>query len=155
MEEFAQGTWDNIVQLGVALTVIAGIVGSIWFLADKSGLLAKIITRRQIRHRLDTCPQKAALEAIKITQDHKIDSLNKQLESANMCNLMLQGSHIVLFCMFAKFRGFLPRYEREWLRNTMTDYENKGGNHGVKDIFEETMLLPESPKVRRKAAERE
>ena len=145
MLTFLAGTWDKIVQLSVALGVIAAIAMSIYIIATKFGLFSNIIEKRREKHRLETCPQTAVMALYKKQQEIKVEQLHQQLIEANTRAIMLHGSHLVVFCSFMQFRGFMPMYERDWLRKSFKEYKESGGNGGVEDIYKATMLLPECP----------
>ena len=145
MWEFLIGVWDKVAQLSIALGVIAGICMSVYIIITKTHWFNEKIETKKEKHRMETCPQKAVIDAFKAKQDIKVEELHTQLLEANQSSLQMHGSHIVLFCIFVKFRGFLDRYERQWLQDSFDSYQKKGGNHGVEDIFKETMLLPECP----------
>ena len=135
--------WDIFLALVAALGVLASGIGSVWFILTKFGITARLITKKRIQHRLETCPQKAVCEVYNTRRDHKIEELRLELVKANERNAELHGSHIVLFCMFGKFKGYLDRYEKLWLKNNVDSYTGK--DNGIMDIFNETMKLPEKP----------
>lgn len=153
MMAFLQGTWGIVLQLSAALGVIAAILISIWVIVTKLGLFTGVIERRAIKKRLESCPQKAAMEAMHAKQEGKIEQLHRQLVESNIRTCMLHGSHIVVFCAFAQFRGFLPLYERDWLRKSFKEYKDNGGNGGVEEIYNVTMALPERLPRARKTVE--
>lgn len=143
--------WDLVLAFSGALAVIVSILGSILFILSKFGFIAKFFTAKQIKHRLETCPQKALCDIYDAKRDIKVHEIQIQLSETSNSNIELQGSHIVLFCIFAKYRKFLSRYERLFLHNIYENYEKKGGNEhlSVTEIYHETMALPEhEPKPR-------
>jgi len=135
--------WDFVLALTAALAILASCLGSIIFLLTKFGITAKYITKKRIQKRLETCPQIAVCGVYNAKRDHKIEELHQELIKANERNAELHGSHIVLFCMFAKYRGSLDRYEKLWLTNNVGSYIGK--DNGIEDIYNETLLLPEKP----------
>jgi len=155
MPQFLEGTWEIVVQLSLALGIIASIAISLYVIITKSSLCSSTYTKWQTKRRLKTCPQTAIMATYRDDQEVKVNTLHDQLLDSNHRTLIMHGSHIVLFCMFVQFRGFLPRYERVWLQNSMEEYTDSGGNHGVEEIFTETMKLPEVKKTRKKPSEKE
>lgn len=155
MAEFWNGTIGIVLQLSAALGVIAAIFGSVYVIVTKTGWLNGVIEKRQIKKRLESCPQKAIIAVNQAKQESKVEQLHAQLLESNKRTLMLQGSHIVLFCISAQDRGYLPRYERNWLQDLFDDYKSAGGNHGVSEIFAETMLLPDCPPRTRRKTDQE
>ena len=135
--------WDFVLALTAALAILTSCLGSIIFLLTKFGITAKYISKKRIQKRLETCPQIAVCGVYNAKRDHKIEELHQELIKANERNAELHGSHIVLFCMFAKFKGSLDRYEKLWLDNNVEHYTGK--DNGIADIYKETLLLPEKP----------
>ena len=135
--------WDFVLPLTAALGIIASLIGSVFFILTKFGFTARVISKKRIQHRLETCPQKAVCEVYNSKRDLKIEELHAEIVKANARAEELHGSHIVLFCMFGKFKGSLDRYEKLWLKNNVDSYTGK--DNGIMDIFNEAMLLPENP----------
>lgn len=153
--EFLQRSWEVVLQLSVALGILAGILISVYVIVTKTSWFKNKWAKHLMKKRLSNCPQTeiiAAQDAIsRIMAEEslkKVKELHTQLNESNSRTTTLHGSHLVLFCMFAKFRGFLPRYEREWLATSFEEYTDSGGNHGVGEIYAETMELPLTPKRR-------
>ncbi len=155
MVHFLEHTWEIVLQLSVAVGVVAGIFIGVYVIITKSAWFNIKWAKHLEKKRLLSCPQTAVIaqqeavaKMLNEEQCKKTSELHHQLLESNCRTITLHGSHLVLFCMFSKFRGFLPRYEREWLATSFQEYVDGGGNHGVSEIYAETMLLPLVPKRR-------
>lgn len=135
---FVTGIWENFVQLAAAFGVLVAFLGSLAWVISKSTFVAGKISARQIKHRLETCPQKAVCDVAQCRQDDQI----KQLKDIS---LLAQGGTIALHCSIAIQRGYLSLYDRTWLKNAYEAYAKAGGNHGVDELYREALLLQDHP----------
>ena len=56
--------------------------------------------------------------------------------------LALIRSQIVSKCESYQKKGYLPEYARYCLEDLFKNYENLGGNHGIKTLVNKTFELP-------------
>lgn len=143
---FVTGIWEQFVQLAAALGVLVAFLGGLGYIISKSSKVKRIISAKQIRRRMDTCPMKIECQVKNKEQDEQIKRMDTGF-------LMMQGGLIALHCTIAIQRGYLSKYDRVWLQNAFDDYQKKGGNHGVEDLFNEAMALPETPQKNRRCTD--
>lgn len=153
MVTFFEGTWEIVLQISAALGVLAAIFGSLYVIITKFGWFNGIIQKRQIKKRLESCPQKAVCDLARSHQNEQIMALLKLLEKMQSGILMAQGGLIAIHCTMAIQRGYLPLYDRTWLQNAFDEYTAAGGNHGVERLFNEAMALQDTPPKSRRCTD--
>lgn len=146
MAEFFSAIWENFVQFATAFAIFIGFLIGVAWLVSKTTWFANRIEKRRIKRRLETCPQKAFCDVLQAKQDTQIKEMKTLV-------LMAQGGTIALHCAFAIQRGYLPLYDRVWLQNAYDEYTKAGGNHGVDQLFNQAMALPEFPPKNRRCTD--
>ena len=135
---FVTGIWENFIQLAAAFGVLVGFLIGLAWMISQSKTVKTWWSEKQEKKRMETCPMRVECNIKNKEQDEQIKRMDKGF-------LMMQGGLIALHCTIAIQRGYLSKYDRVWLQNAFDDYQKKGGNHGVEDLFNEALALPETP----------